>query len=107
MSSFSVRCLFRWSGTPPGDPFTYEERITLWRADTIDESISLAESEALSYAAESEVEYLRFCQAYAMVTELDVTAVEVFSLLRDSHLASTEYINRFFAAGTERESENA
>lgn len=107
MSSFSVRCLFRWSVTPPSDLFTYEERITLWCAGTIDESISLAETEALSYAAETEVEYLGFCQAYAMVPDLDVTAIEVFSLLRDSHLAPTEYINMFFATGTEHEGENA
>lgn len=30
--SFSVRCLFRWLGTPAADPHTYEERITLWTA---------------------------------------------------------------------------
>ena len=93
MPSFSVGCLFRWLSTSPSDLLTYEERITLWQASTIDESVSLAETEALSYAAESEVEYLGYCQAYAMVLEVEVSGVEVFSLLRDSRLAPTEYSN--------------
>ena len=104
MPSFSVRCLFRWLSTPAAAPFTYEERITLWQAGTIDESISLAEAEALAYAAESECEYLGYCQAYAMVPELSVSGVEVFSLLRGSELRPTEYLNTFFATGRERQS---
>lgn len=103
MPSFSVRCLFRWLDTPAADPHTYEERITLWSARDMDESIALAEAEARSYAAESECEYLGYCQAYAMVAQVSASAVEVFSLLRDSPLAPTEYINTFFATGTERE----
>ena len=103
MSSFSVRCLYRWLDTPAADPHTYEERITLWSAPNIDDSIALAEAEAKSYAAESKCEYLGFCQAYAMYSQVSASAVEVFSLLRDSALAPTEYINTFFFTGTERE----
>jgi hypothetical protein len=105
MPSFSVRCLFRWLGTPEGSPRTYEERITLWSARDIHESIALAEAEAQSYAAESECEYLGYCQAYAMSAQVSASAVEVFSLLRDSQLAPTEYINTLFATGTERQSD--
>jgi hypothetical protein len=103
MPSFSVRCLYRWLNTPGGDPYTYEERITLWSARDIEASIALAETEAQSYATESECEYIGFCQAYAMTAEVSASGVEVFSLLRDSVLTTTEYINAFFATGTERE----
>jgi len=85
------------------EPHTYEERITLWSARDLDESIALAEADAQSYANESECEYLGFCQAYAMFTEVSVSGVEVFSLLRDSPLAPTEYVDTFFATGMERE----
>jgi hypothetical protein len=95
--------LFRWLNTSASGPHTYEERITLWSARDIDEAIALAEAEAQSYASESECEYLRFCQAYAMFAAISASAVETFSLLRDSSLAPTEYIDTFFATGTERE----
>jgi hypothetical protein len=103
MSSFSVRCLFRWLNEPTAGPHTYEERITLWSAQDIDASIALAEAEAQSYAGESNCEYLDFCQAYALHTDVSATAVEVFSLLRESRLAPARYIDTFFASGTERE----
>jgi len=103
MASFSVRCIFRWPDTPATASHTYEERITLWSAQDIDASIALAEAEARSYAAESKSEYLGFCQAYAMYNQVDASAVEVFSLLRESTLAPSEYIETFFATGAERE----
>jgi hypothetical protein len=103
MSSFSVRCLFRWLNGPAAGPHTYEERITLWSARDIDASIALAEAEAQSYAGESNCEYLNFCQAYAMHTDVSATAVEVFSLLRKSTLAPHQYVDAFFASGAERE----
>ena len=44
---FAVQCLFR-CGWPPADTadasHRYEERITLWRAGTIDEAIAKAEA---------------------------------------------------------------
>jgi len=103
MPSFSVRCVFRWLNTPASEPHTYEERITIWQAPSIEASIALAEAEASTYAAESECEYLGFCQAYAMSSEIPTSAVEIFSLLRDSSLAPSQYLGAFFASGTERE----
>ncbi len=38
---FGVRCVFRWSASP-----TYEERITLWQADSLDDAIARAEDDA-------------------------------------------------------------
>jgi len=106
MPSFSVRCLFRWLDPPNDNALnTYEERITLWQAPSIHESITMAEAEARTYAAECECEYLGYCQAYAMPTALSASSVEVFSLLRDSPLPPSQYIDTYFATGSERQGE--
>lgn len=104
MPSFSVRCIFLWEPRPEQTrKHLYEERITLWGATDIDEAIVLAEGEAHAYALESEVEYLGYCQAYAMFDEIDANGEEVFSLLRESDFPSSEYIDAFFDSGGEHE----
>jgi hypothetical protein len=93
---FGVRCVF---ADPEG---TYEERVTLWQADSFDEAVLLAESEATEYAADVGSVFLGFAQAYVMA-EPPGNGVEVFSLLRDSDLDPDEYLDRFFDTGYERE----
>ena len=93
---FGVRCVFH---DPEG---TYEERITLWEADTFDEAGALAEAEAAEYAADVESTFLGFAQAYVMPEEPGQGA-EVFSLLRDSDLDPDSYLDAFFDTGAERE----
>lgn len=105
MESFSVRCVFRWENRPEQKrKHLYEERITLWRACNIDEAIAMAEAEAQSYVAESGIEYLQYCQAYALFEDLEASGVEVFSLLRESDLEPTLYLDAFFDTGAERQS---
>ena len=104
MPSFSVRSVFLWK--PREDQLRrnlYEERITLWRASDIDEAILAAEGEAETYASDADVKYLEFCQAYALVEEVGVNGTEVFSLLRESDLEPTQYLDAFFATGGEHE----
>jgi hypothetical protein len=104
MASFSVRCIFRWKPRRGQvRKHLYEERITLWKARDIDEAIAFAEAEAQTYASDSGVEYLGLCQAYALVEEPEATAIEVSSLLRDSDLEPTRYLDAFFATGGEHE----
>lgn len=38
-----------------------------------------------------------------MFTKIDVSGVEVFSLLRESHLELESYLNTFFCNGDERQ----
>lgn len=98
-SWFGVRCVFAWSGWE-GRPF--EERITLWRARSLDHAIELAEREAEEYAKTNGLERLRLSQAYAIGEEDGIgSGTEVFSLLRDSDLAPEQYISTFFATGGE------
>jgi hypothetical protein len=96
---FSVRCLFKLG---QGVPATYEERITVWRASSPDEAVTLAEAEAGEYAADVAGEYLGLAQVYSMDDQPGHGA-ELFSLLRDSTLAPTAYLDAFFDTGSERQ----
>ena len=106
---FAVRCLFR-CGWPPADAADdsnrYEERITLWRAGNLDEAIAKAEAEAHVYAAtidEAPSHYLGLAQAYALFDTPDQDGAEVFSLIRDSRLDASNYLDALFDTGHERQ----
>jgi hypothetical protein len=102
---FGVRCVFVWSGWE-GKPF--EERITLWRARSLDHAIELAEQEAGKYAEENGFEDLHFSQAFAITEGSEISSgTEVFSLLRDSDLPLDEYLDTFFSTGGEHMREPA
>jgi hypothetical protein len=99
---YAVRCVFAFG--PDGDR-TYEERVTIWRADSFDRAIERAELEAAEYAETLDAEYLGFAQAFHLAVDdrpLE-SGDEVFSLMRDSTLSANDYISAFFATGTESE----
>ena len=81
----------------------YEERITLWRADTFEGALKKAEIEARSYAKE-EQSVLSLAQAYELYdpVSFEGESAEVFSLVRESDLAQEEYLTAFFDTGNER-----
>jgi hypothetical protein len=96
---YSVRCVFRWT---EDEGMPYEERITLWRARSLDEALARSEREAAHYAAENDVTYLGLAQAYFAGDDPDLTdGSELFSLLRDSPLPPATYLTTFFDTGTE------
>lgn len=107
---YAVRCIFRHrfleeleSAHAP----VYGERITLWRADSADHAIELAEHEAAGYLALMEAgdEYLGLAQAYRLAEEPGHGS-EVFSLLRESELDHDAYLDAFFDTGAERQQRN-
>jgi hypothetical protein len=82
----------------------YEERVTLWQAESFDDAIAMAESEAVQYATGIDGEHLGLSQAF----EIDGTpgqGTEVFSLIRESELGPDEYLDAFFDTGSERQRE--
>ena len=106
---FAVRCVFRngWPEPAPDDPpgHDYEERITLWRADSADEAIAKAEAEAEAYASaiyEAPSEFLGLAQSYKLFDSPDVDGAEAFSLIRRSILEPDDYLTAFFNTGDER-----
>ena len=101
---FCVRCIFHWI-----DAGCFEERLTIWRAESIDNAIVSAEKEAVEYEigdGDSRIVYVGVAQAYALPDDELDSGVEVFSLLRDSRMDSAEYVNYFFTTGNEHSVES-
>jgi hypothetical protein len=100
-----VRCIFAVL-PPETSPQIYEERITLWRADSFDEAIAMAEEEARRYAEDDREQpftYLGLAQAYRAY-EGPRHGAEVFSLMRESDHEPDDYLDTFFDTGQERQS---
>lgn len=108
MPSYSVKCHFEWSPTKTQTlAHLYEERITLWRADSLDDAIAAAEREAMGYAEAHGFTFIELSQAFWMFNDLEVDGVELFSLLRESDLEPSAYLDHFHDTGFERESKQA
>lgn len=105
MEWHAVRCIFRHWAAGSEDQ-TYEERVTLWHAESGPHAIELAEQEAADYCdvLDSEgghSEYVGLAQSYRL-DDTPEHGAEVFSMMRDSTLDSDAYIARFFSDGSER-----
>ena len=99
MGWYAVRCVILHEL----DRRTYEERITLWQADTHETAIELAEQEAGEYASLVDSQYVELAQSYELYDDPCQSGAEVFSLMRDSELDPTAYTARFFATGNEHQ----
>lgn len=101
---FAVRCVFELSQDDRAEAqmTTYEERVTLWQAHTFDDAIAQAEQEAESYAPGVDSRFLGFSQAYRLA-ETPGHGGEVFSLIRDSRLAPSDYVTAFVDTGDEHQ----
>ncbi len=97
-SWYGVRCIFKL-----GDQPLYEERITVWRAQSFEEAVELAEADAEQYAATHGLDYLHLAQVFDQKSEIVGSGSEVFSLIRESPLTPDDYINRFIDTGSERQ----
>ena len=106
---FAVRCVFRQEDASEWQPpeleaghSVYEERITLWRATSFDDAIAQAEAEASSYAETGGFAYTGLAQAYQLF-DAPGHGAEVFSLMRDSPLATDDFLDHYFDDGSERQ----
>ncbi len=101
---YSVRCIFYFPERSKGsEQFLYEERILLWKTESIDEAIKLAEQEAENYSKENECRYLGLAQAYQTYLDEPKSGSEVFALMRDSNFEYEEYLDNYFDTGDERQ----
>ncbi len=106
---FAVRCVLALTPEPDDSAVNgtrpYEERLTLWFADSAEEAIELAESETREYlAAVDELDDAGplVSQSYELEGEPG-HGLEVFSLVRSSTLSPDEYVDRFFDTGDEHQ----
>ena len=101
---FSVRCVFKHpQRAGMSKRHLYEERITVWRADSFEQAIERAERDAQKYARDAECKYLGFAQAYHLRVEQLRSGSEVFSLMRESNLTQAKYLDKHFDTGAERQ----
>ena len=94
--------MFAFDGASAGWS-NFEERVTLWHAESFDEAIAMAENEAADYAENVGGKYLGLAQAYHLAENFPTSGVEVFSLMRESDLDPEDYLSCFFDTGTERQ----
>jgi hypothetical protein len=95
---YGVRCILKRRNDS-----AYEERITVWRADSFKGAIELAEAEAKAYAVPVNFEFLGLAPAFDTRAMRISNGSEVFSLIRTSSLEPHEYLNRFFDTGSEHQ----
>lgn len=101
---YSVRCLFRHKKrTDMTKNHLYEERITIWKTDSFDKAIELAEKEAEKYAADTDCEYIELAQAYHLYDESIENGSEIFSLMREHNYTPKKYLDRYFDTRYERQ----
>ena len=104
---FAVRCVFASGSSAGPGARVYEERITLWRATSLEDAVARAETEAKTYAAsveEAPDSYLGLAQAFQLFDE-PADGAELFSLMRESELSAEDYLDAFFDTGSERSRE--
>lgn len=97
---YGVRTVYRWPRQG-----AYEERVTIWRAQTADDAIAMADEEGDRYIAANrskfEIQRLdNYANCYLLVRE-PTNGSEVYSLLRSSDMSPEEYVDRFFETGAE------
>ncbi|MDP0490398.1 MAG: DUF4288 domain-containing protein [Verrucomicrobiota bacterium JB023] len=99
---YAVKCIFSHpSRAKEGEGNLYEERITLWKAESWNEAFRKAEKEAKEYEAEDCV-FIEATDAFHLFDDEIKNGTEVWSGMRDSHFDSDTYIKTFCVSGRER-----
>jgi hypothetical protein len=108
MPTYGVRSILKWSRrTNQRKKHLYEERVTLWTAESLEDALDLAEQEANGYASDCNAKRCGLLQGYWMLEDLKLKSqgIEVFSLLRESDLPPKTYLKVFFDTGHEFQGE--
>jgi len=99
---FGARTVYDATPKEDKEVKTYEERVVVLLATDFDEAIEKAECEANTYAAESDMEYLGYVNVFQIFNDNIDDKTEVYSLMWDSILDASKYIDTFFDTGSEK-----
>lgn len=100
---YSVKCLFHHPARKvEGEDFLYEERITLWKAESFEEAHRLAEEEARQYATESHCVFVASTDSFHLFDEEIAQGVEVYSTMRGSNMSPATYRKTFCVTARDR-----
>ena len=101
---YSVRCIFHHPELNKEEGKSlYEERILLWKAETLEQAIDMAEAEAEEYEKLANCTYCGLAQGYYTYIDSPKSGSEVFSLMRENELSPGEYLDFYFDTGKERQ----
>jgi hypothetical protein len=100
---YSVKCLFHHpTRKADGEDFLYEERVTLWKAESFEEAHRMAEEEARRYAAEAKCVFVASTDSFHLFEEELSAGAEVYSSMRGSNLQPTAYRKTFCVTARDR-----
>ncbi len=100
---YTVKCLFHHPTRKSGDEdYLYEERVTLWRAESFEEAHRLAGAEARQYAEEAKCVFVKSTDSFHLFEEKVGPGAEVFSMMRESNLVPAIYEKTFCVTGRDR-----
>ena len=93
---YTVKCLFHHPTRKSGDEdYLYEERVTLWRAESFEEAHRLAEAEARQYAEEAKCVFVSWIDSFHLFDEEVGAGTEVYSKMRGSNFQPSDYRKAF------------
>ena len=100
---YTVKCLFHHPDlNHPGDDFLYEERLTLWKAESFEEAHRMAEEEARRYASENNCVFVKSTDSFHLFEEEIVAGGEIYSTMRGSNLQPDAYFRTFCVTNRDR-----
>ena len=85
-----------------GEEYLFEERITLWMANSYEEAYVKAEKEAVEYANESNSVFIQPVCAFHLFDENIIEGTEVYSIMRGSNLNPSTYRDTFCMTDRDR-----
>ena len=81
----------------------FEERVVLLQARDFDDAIAQGEAEAQEYCRGiTNLTYTGYINVYRLFEATVSHGTEVFSLMRESNLSDSDYLDHFFDDGNER-----
>jgi hypothetical protein len=99
---FAVQCFFviEAGGITSDRGQMYEERITIWRAESPEEALEKGLEEADRYATDTRfaIERIHYARSVEMF-DPPGEGTEVWSVMRDSWLPPKEYVERYVIEG--------
>jgi hypothetical protein len=93
---YTVKCLFHHpTRKAEGEAYLFEERVTLWKADTFEAAHRLAEAEAREYASEANCVFVASTDSFHLFDRIVKQGTEVYSIMRGSNLKPNVYRDTF------------
>ena len=94
---FSVRYVVRHTKND-----MYEEKTVLVKANSHEEALEKAETEAREYCQDlKDAEYLGYAETFHLFDEVVEDGTEIYSVMRSSNLSPEEYMKTYINTGNE------